>query len=79
MSPLEVSIYICSGDFAQLPPARSGAPLYSGSVGNQVDSGQWIGGQEAAIGKALWHQVNNCCYLATEYETRQAVTTRHQR
>jgi hypothetical protein len=55
--------FIFAGDFAQLPPARSGAPLYSGSVGTQVDSGQWIGGQEAAIGKALWHQVTTVVIL----------------
>ena len=55
--------FIFAGDFAQLPPAKSGASLYSGSVGTQVDSGQWIGGQEAAIGKALWHQVTTVVIL----------------
>ena len=47
---------IFSGDFAQLPPV-GGASLYSGQVGTQVDSGLKPHLQEAALGKALWHQV----------------------
>jgi hypothetical protein len=49
--------FIFAGDFAQLPPVRSGPPLYSGNVGTQMHSGQSADGQEAAIGKVLWHQV----------------------
>jgi len=49
--------FIFAGDFAQLPPAMNAPPLYSGDVGTQVESSQTVRGQEAAIGKALWHQV----------------------
>ena len=55
--------FIFAGDFAQLPPARSGAPLYSGSVGTQLHSGQSIEQQESAIGKALWHQITTVVIL----------------
>lgn len=55
--------FIFAGDFAQLPPARSGPPLYSGNVGTQMHSGQSADGQEAAIGKALWHQVTTVVIL----------------
>ena len=55
--------FIFAGDFAQLPPARSGAPLYSGNVGTQMHSGQSIEHQESAIGKALWHQVTTVVIL----------------
>jgi ATP-dependent exoDNAse (exonuclease V), alpha subunit - helicase superfamily I member len=51
-----------AGDFAQLPPV-GGSPLYSGSVGTQVDSALHIHSQEAAIGKALWHQVTTVVIL----------------
>jgi len=47
---------IFSGEFAQLPPVF-GSPLYSGTVGTQLMSRMTVQGQEAAIGKALWHQV----------------------
>ena len=53
---------IFAGDFAQLPPV-GGASLYSGTVGTQVDSGQKSHHQEAAIGKALWHQVTTVVIL----------------
>ena len=66
-------IFIFAGDFAQLPPARSGPPLYSGSVGNQVHSGQTMQGQESAIGKALWHQVTTVVIL--RQNMRQAEQT----
>jgi hypothetical protein len=55
--------FIFAGDFAQLPPARSGAPLYSGSIGTQLDSGQSLERQESAIGKALWHQITTVVIL----------------
>src|SRR6202041_342640 len=47
---------IFSGDFAQMPPVF-GSPDYSGTVGTQLMSCMTVQGQEAAIGKALWHQV----------------------
>jgi hypothetical protein len=53
---------IFAGDFAQLPPV-GGASLYSGSVGTQVDSALKPHNQEAAIGKALWHQVTTVVIL----------------
>src|SRR5882762_8017494 len=34
--------FIFSGDFAQLPPARSRGPLYAGNVGTQLQSGQSV-------------------------------------
>ena len=53
---------IFAGDFAQLPPAVGGerVSLYSrviGAVGTDLKS------QEEAIGKALWHQVDNVVIL----------------
>ena len=48
--------FIFAGDFAQLPPVigHEHASLYSHSVGTKATS---LRDQEAAIGKALWHQV----------------------
>ena len=53
---------IFSGDFAQLPPPIGGenAALYSCTVG--INS-QTIQSQEAAMGKALWHQVTTVVIL----------------
>ena len=65
--------FIFAGDFAQLPPARSGPPLYSGGIGTQVHSGQTMQGQESAIGKALWHQVTTVVIL--RQNMRQAEQT----
>src|SRR6266436_2077086 len=53
---------IFAGDFAQLPPVF-GSPLYSGTVGTQLMSRMTVQGQEAAIGKALWHQVTTVVIL----------------
>jgi hypothetical protein len=53
---------IFAGDFAQLPPV-GGAPLYSGTVGTQINSALTLHAQESAIGKALWHQVNTVVIL----------------
>jgi hypothetical protein len=53
---------IFAGDFAQLPPV-GGTSLYSGSVGTQIDSGLKPHYQEAAIGKALWHQITTVVIL----------------
>jgi len=55
--------FIFAGDFAQLPPAMNAPPLYSGNVGTQPDSSQTVRKQEAAIGKALWHQVTTVVIL----------------
>ena len=55
--------FIFAGDFAQLPPARSGPALYSGNVGTQIHSGQSVEHQESAIGKALWHQITTVVIL----------------
>jgi len=51
-----------AGDFAQLPPVigREHAALYSGTVGKNATS---LRDQEAAIGKALWHQVTTVVIL----------------
>ena len=48
--------FIFAGDFVQLPPVigQEHASLYSRSVGSKATS---LRDQEAAIGKALWHQV----------------------
>jgi hypothetical protein len=54
---------IFAGDFAQLPPPMGASSLYSGSVGTQIHSGMTVKGQEAAIGKALWHQVTTVVIL----------------
>ena len=65
---------IFSGDFAQMPPVF-GSPLYSGSVGIQLLSCMTVQGQEAAIGKALWHQVTTVVILK-EYETKDTNSRR---
>ena len=53
-----------AGDFAQLPPVGGAALyMYSGVVGTQVHSGSTLHAQEAAIGKALWHQVTTVVIL----------------
>lgn len=53
---------IFAGDFAQLPPVIGGehASLYSRTVGCNVKQ---LGQQEAALGKALWHQVTTVVIL----------------
>ena len=53
---------IFSGDFSQLPPV-GGLSLYSESIGTQVHSGLKPGGQEATVGKALWHQITTVVVL----------------
>ena len=60
---------IFSGDFAQLPPVF-GSPLYSGTVGTQLISHMTVQGQEAAIGKALWHQVTTVVILRKNMRQR---------
>jgi PIF1-like helicase len=53
---------IFAGDFAQLPPAigQENASLYSQTVGVNPKS---LYDQEAAMGKALWHQVTTVVIL----------------
>ena len=53
---------IFAGDFAQLPPV-GGSSLFSESIGTQVHSGLKPGGQEATVGKALWHQITTVVVL----------------
>ena len=53
---------IFAGDFAQLPPV-GGLSLFSGNIGTQVHSGLKPGGQEATVGKALWHQITTVVIL----------------
>src|SRR5882762_9733386 len=60
---------IFSGDFAQLPPVF-GSPLYSGNVGTQLMSRMTVQGQQAAIGKALWHQVTTVVILRKNMRQR---------
>src|ERR1700692_4604735 len=60
---------IFSEDFAQLPPVF-GSPLYSGTVGTQLISHMTVQGQEAAIGKALLHQVTTVVILRKNMRQR---------
>jgi hypothetical protein len=53
---------IFAGDFAQLAPV-GGYSLYQKTVGTSVNAGQTLKGQQAAIGKALWHQVTTVVIL----------------
>lgn len=66
--------FIFAGDFAQLPPARSGAALYSGSVGTRLTYELNVAQQEAAIGKALWHQVTTVVILRQNMRQAQQST-----
>ena len=54
--------FIFAGDFAQLPPVigHEHSSLYSRTVGMKATS---LRDQEAAIGKALWHQVTTVVIL----------------
>jgi ATP-dependent exoDNAse (exonuclease V) alpha subunit len=53
---------IFAGDFAQLPPV-GGSSLFNESIGTQIHSGLKPGGQEATVGKALWHQITTVVVL----------------
>jgi uncharacterized protein DUF6570/helitron helicase-like protein/PIF1-like helicase len=61
-SPFGGLNFIFAGDFAQLPPVigNEHASLYSRTVGMKATS---LRDQEAAIGKALWHQVTTVVIL----------------
>jgi hypothetical protein len=60
---------IFAGDFAQLPPVigQQSSALYSRTVGRDATS---LRDQEAAIGKALWHQVTTVVILRTNMRQR---------
>ena len=60
---------IFAGDFAQLPPAIGGehASLYSRTAGRNPTS---LYEQQAAIGKALWHQVTTVVILRQNMRQR---------
>jgi hypothetical protein len=60
---------IFAGDFAQLPPVigQQSSALYSRTVGRNATS---LRDQEAAIGKALWHQVTTVVILRTNMRQR---------
>src|SRR3954447_18707173 len=60
---------IFAGDFAQLDPV-GGAPLYSGSVGTQIESRLRPHLQELTVGKALWHQVTTVVILRKNMRQR---------
>jgi Helitron helicase-like domain at N-terminus/PIF1-like helicase len=64
---------IFAGDFAQLPPV-GGASLYSSTVGTQVHAGLKPHFQEAAIGKALWHQVTTVVILRENMRQKTQTT-----
>ena len=63
-SPFGGLSMIFSGDFAQSPPPIGGdnASLYSWTVGINA---QTMWNQEAAMGKALWHQITTVVILQT--------------
>ena len=60
---------IFAGDFAQLPPAIGGehTSLYSRTAGQKATS---LYDQQAAIGKALWHQVTTVVILRQNMRQR---------
>jgi len=53
---------VFAGDFAQLPPV-GGHSLFSGNIRTQLHSALTVAGQEAAIGKVLWHQITTVVIL----------------
>ena len=67
---------IFARDFAQLPPVfgGEGASLYSDSVGMKAHSSLKAWEQEAAIGKALWHQITTVVILRKNM--RQNINTK---
>jgi hypothetical protein len=64
---------IFAGDFAQLPPVigQQNSALYSRTVGSDATA---LRDQEAAIGKALWHQVTTVVILRTNMRQRAQST-----
>ena len=61
--------FIFAGDFAQLPPV-GGKTLYSNVVSTQLNAGLTVRDQEAAIGKALWHQITTVVILRQNMRQR---------
>ena len=60
---------IFAGVFAQMPPVF-GVPLYSGTFCTQLMSRMMVQGQQAAIGKVLWHQVTTVVILRENMRQR---------
>ena len=54
---------IFAGDFAQLPPAMEGKPLYAHDVGRVIHRTHDHLKQKASIGKAVWHQFTTVVIL----------------
>ena len=54
---------IFAGDFAQLPPAVGGLPLYDGRVQPLIHQTHTINEQKAIIGKAIWRQFTTAVIL----------------
>lgn len=54
---------IFAGDFAQLPPAGGGYPLYSGSISSTAQTTGTRQVNEAPMGKSLWHQFTTVVML----------------
>ena len=61
---------IFAGDFAQLPPAVGGQPLYSHKVGRVLHRTHSHLHQQASIGKALWHQFTTVVILRENMRQR---------
>ena len=61
---------IFAGDFAQLPPAVNGSPLYSHTVGRVIHKTYGHEQQQASIGKALWHQFTTVVILRENMRQR---------
>jgi hypothetical protein len=64
---------IFAGDFAQLAPV-GGKSLYSNAVTTQLTAGLSLRDQEAAIGKALWHQITTVVILRQNMRQRMQTT-----
>ena len=54
---------IFAGDFAQLPPAVAGHPLYDHKVQSTIHTVKADREQQTSIGKALWHQFTTVVIL----------------
>ncbi|KAF8232901.1 hypothetical protein L208DRAFT_1559695 [Tricholoma matsutake] len=61
---------IFAGDFAQL--SLVGDHSFSNkAVGTSVDASQTLKGQQASIGKALWHQVTTIVILQQNMQQKK--------
>lgn len=61
---------ILAGDFAQLAPPGRGSSLYSGDIESVVHTTNAYVKQEAAVGKALWHQFTTVVILRENMRQR---------